>query len=122
MKAKKLLAIKQAIEYMGLQNPNINELYQYASEQHPDSPISVYRDHIIDCVRKNESTLLVKRVDKQEKHMVNLEDFERELTSLINRYSLENLSNTPDFILAKVAFDAIISFTEATKTRNDWYK
>ena len=36
--------------------------------------------------------------------------FERELASLINRHSLENDSNTPDWVLAKylVAFEAVL--------------
>ena len=29
-----------------------------------------------------------------------MSDFETELTQLLNRYSIENRSNTPDFILA----------------------
>lgn len=38
-------------------------------------------------------------------------EFFTELTSLINRASLERIGNVPDYILAQVAFDAMISFS-----------
>ena len=36
--------------------------------------------------------------------------FEQELTSLINKYSMENGSNTPDFILANYLQDCLRIF------------
>jgi len=45
----------------------------------------------------------------------------REFASVINRYSLENDSNTPDFILAIVALDAINSFNKSSIRRENWY-
>ena len=48
-------------------------------------------------------------------------EFERELTRLINRYSLENESNTPDFILAEYLSSALGAFTRASTARERWY-
>ena len=45
----------------------------------------------------------------------------REFASVINRHSLEKDSNTPDFILAIVALDAINSFNKSSIRRENWY-
>ena len=48
-------------------------------------------------------------------------DFQRELEGLINKYSMENESNTPDFILAGFLYDCLGIFNKTTKLREDWY-
>lgn len=52
-----------------------------------------------------------------------MEDFLEELQTLLNKYSIDNLCNTPDFILAKYLYDTILSYKD-TMTRNivwqDW--
>ncbi len=48
-------------------------------------------------------------------------EFERELASVINRHSLENESNTPDFILAEYLRSCLRAFTMASRTREAWY-
>lgn len=47
--------------------------------------------------------------------------FREQLTSLINRHSKENGSNTPDFILADYLNRALESFDKATLERDHWY-
>jgi hypothetical protein len=47
--------------------------------------------------------------------------FKKELTSLINRYSMENDSNTPDYVLADYLFKCLETFNESIKDRNSWY-
>lgn len=49
------------------------------------------------------------------------EDFMRELSALINRYSLENGSDTPDWILAEHMLRSLELFHLTTKTRSRWY-
>lgn len=44
-----------------------------------------------------------------------------DLTHLINRYSRENESNTPDFILAQYLEGCLAAFTTATQQRETWY-
>lgn len=44
-----------------------------------------------------------------------------ELTSLLNKYSAENTSNTPDFILAEYLLDCLTAWSKATKWRETWY-
>lgn len=47
--------------------------------------------------------------------------FEKELEELINRYSLENESNTPDFILADLVKNTLNIFACTIKSREEWY-
>lgn len=47
--------------------------------------------------------------------------FSDELNDLINRYSKENLSNTPDFILAKYLEGCLTAFETAVIERERWY-
>lgn len=48
-------------------------------------------------------------------------DFISELRSLINKYSMENWSNTPDFILAQYLTDCLLAWNQATQQRETWY-
>lgn len=47
--------------------------------------------------------------------------FEKELEQLINRYSLENGSNTPDFILARFLRMQLDIFDRTIRRREHWY-
>jgi len=49
-------------------------------------------------------------------------DFEKELEHLINKHSLENESNTPDFILAQYLSKCLSNFNQAVQQRETWYK
>lgn len=48
-------------------------------------------------------------------------DFSYELRSLINRYSLENTSNTPDFVLAEYLVSCLNAFDTAVQQRENYY-
>ena len=50
-----------------------------------------------------------------------LPDFLSELQSVINRFSKENGSNTPDFILAQYLSDCLATFNKAVQSRENWY-
>ena len=45
----------------------------------------------------------------------------QELEILLNKYSEENESNTPDFILAKFMLAGLENFNVATRERDRWY-
>ncbi len=47
--------------------------------------------------------------------------FRKELQALINRHSLENQSNTPDFILAEYPDNCLGAFDQAVQQREQWY-
>ena len=47
--------------------------------------------------------------------------FRTKLTKLINQCSMENASNTPDFILANYIENCLTAFTEAIQQRETWY-
>lgn len=52
---------------------------------------------------------------------MNREEFKKELEHLINQYSMENGSNTPDFILAEYLTDCLESYDDAVNAREKWY-
>ena len=47
--------------------------------------------------------------------------FERELESLINANSVENLSDTPDFLLAQFLRGCLDSYNKTVKARDKWF-
>jgi hypothetical protein len=48
-------------------------------------------------------------------------DLARDIASAINRVSRENVSNTPDFILAEMLVDILTAFEKASNARETWY-
>jgi hypothetical protein len=50
-----------------------------------------------------------------------LTEFEQELRKLINKYCIENNSNTPDLILAEYLAHCLDAFNIAVKAREKWY-
>ncbi len=52
----------------------------------------------------------------------NKPNFREGLERLINCYSKENGSNTPDFILAGYLTDCLEAFDKAVLNRSKWYK
>ena len=51
-----------------------------------------------------------------------MDNFKRELEELINKYSKENDSETPDFILAQYLEGCLKTFNIAVQQREKWYK
>lgn len=49
-------------------------------------------------------------------------EFENELMKLINKHSLENESDTPDFLLATYLRDCLRTFGIVVKARDKWYR
>lgn len=47
-------------------------------------------------------------------------EIERELAAVLNKYSAEVVSGTPDFILARYVTDCLKSFNEAVSHRAEW--
>ena len=48
-------------------------------------------------------------------------EFLIELRKLINRYSLENFSDTPDFVLADYLIQCLCAFENTTNAREKYY-
>ena len=48
-------------------------------------------------------------------------NFESELNDLINRYSIENESDTPDYLLAKYLIDCLKVYANIVKKRDQWF-
>lgn len=51
-----------------------------------------------------------------------MSDFIKELETLINKHSVENGSNTPDFILAEFLQNTLNAMEVATKNRDKYYR
>ena len=60
--------------------------------------------------------------DKGKMNERTMNDFEKELAKLLNRGSMENDSDTPDFILATYLTECLEAFNRATKLRTWWYR
>ena len=50
-----------------------------------------------------------------------MKPFRKAVETLINVYSNENGSDTPDFILAQYMIDCLKAYDRALKTREKWY-
>ena len=52
--------------------------------------------------------------------MARMDEFSRELSSVINRFSMENPSGTPDFILGDLLTSVLASYNDAVQKRAEW--
>ena len=50
-----------------------------------------------------------------------IENFKRDLAKLINIYSLDAVSNTPDFIIAEYLTNTLLEFDKLMQSRDDWW-
>jgi hypothetical protein len=50
-----------------------------------------------------------------------MEEFEKDLAILINKHSIENKSDTPDFVLARYLVKCLQSYESAILKRDEWY-
>jgi len=60
-------------------------------------------------------------VDMPKKHAED-PSFKEELESLLNKHSMENASDTPDWVLANYLIGCLEVFNETVKIRNKWYE
>ncbi len=50
-----------------------------------------------------------------------LMQFKRDLAQQLNHYGLDNMANTPDFILADVLFDALMTYIKVAAQNASWH-
>jgi len=55
------------------------------------------------------------------KENVSKMNFQEELENLINRHSMENGSNTPDYVLAKYLYECLENFNNIIRLRENHY-
>jgi len=60
-------------------------------------------------------------IEIDETGKVHGDDLEHALASALNRYSAENDSNTPDWILAQFLLGCLAAWNAGVKQREDWY-
>lgn len=51
-----------------------------------------------------------------------MKNFREEVEQLINKHSIENNSNTPDFVLAEYLANCLQAFNNAINKRESWHK
>lgn len=52
---------------------------------------------------------------------IDRKNFVHEIASVVNKYSLENDSNTPDIIIGEYLYQCLEAYNNTIKLRNDWY-
>jgi hypothetical protein len=57
----------------------------------------------------------------QVRRVLKKDNLRKEILSAINKHSVENDSNTPDFILAQYLMDCLSAFEKANLRREEWY-
>jgi len=50
-----------------------------------------------------------------------MDEFQRELSALINKHNIESISNTPDYILAMYLRNCLDAWNVAVQQRETWY-
>lgn len=50
-----------------------------------------------------------------------MSDLIKELEALVNKHSIENESDTPDFLLATLLSETLKTYAKVVKARDDWY-
>lgn len=58
--------------------------------------------------------MILKKMTKQSR-------LKKDIEEVINKYSMENGSDTPDFILAEYLTDCLQMFDKAVNKREEWY-
>ena len=59
-------------------------------------------------------------INKAPSHAQQFENFRQDLRELINKYSRENQSSTPDFVLAQYLTDCLDAFDKAVHQRQEY--
>lgn len=54
--------------------------------------------------------------------MNDIMQFQKDLEKLINKYSIENICDIPDFLLAKIIVNVIIAIGPDIKAVLDWHR
>ena len=89
----------------------------FGSNAETQAALRTYADLMIaELERCNE----VEAIDESKPAWQSGPTFSDQLKDLINRNSMENGSNTPDFILARFLTDAMEAFDRATNRRSEW--
>ena len=132
-------AIVQCMRHGGLQKLRLEESkggkmssygkmepeQRLVKDKGPKIDTTVFPTHV-DEVRKTDRLVALQGAIKEAKTILALKRppltaFEQELRKLINRESMENRSDTPDFILAEYLHSCLVAFENATNARERWY-
>lgn len=90
--------------------------------------VTIYLDAVIETAKARKELSegkgitfeeLEERIKSKEKERI--ETFKKELTGLINKYSLENDSDTPDYVLAEYIQSCLDSYTKAVGKRDNFF-
>jgi hypothetical protein len=94
-----------------------NKKYKQGELQDATIYMTNLDDAISDCIKKLNEV----RYEQLDELMTRETEFNRELTALLNKYSKENESDTPDFILASYLIGCLETFNHIQNAREKWY-
>lgn len=115
-----------------LTDEQLNDMHRFAYRASTDDRMSenarMIHGHMLMAMEEllhrrscdSEPTTHDVRADRQGPHKT-VSTLERDLTSLLNRHSVEGTSDTPDFILSRFMLDSLRSFTDANNARESWH-
>lgn len=89
----------------------IEEIFE---NQFDDNIIFITKDSLVKI--KNPILVLESKITNEE------EEFRSELATLLNKYSKENGSNTPDFVLADYLISCLEAYNQTVNDRDGWYQ
>ena len=98
----------------------LTERGRYPRYQNLDDAHQAYRDAAAETEYGFDIVWYHPEVVPSEEDTVHEKSFGQELTSLINRFSRENASGTPDFILARFLERQLWIFEETIQQRASW--
>ncbi len=78
-------------------------------------------DIIEEATKRRWRLIIRKAIAESQKGFGSMSKFEEDITSLINKHSAENSSNTPDFILARYLTGCLAVFATTVQRRDNWY-
>jgi hypothetical protein len=82
-----------------------------------DPPTGVFREDLAVVIGEK----LLKAISRYEHRQSEEQDLGREIANVLNKYSMENGSRTPDFVLSEFVVDCIAVFDKAVNQRHQWY-
>lgn len=89
----------------------IDDNYPIPKNEIPPPPPNKFDDDEIDDLKERRDI----------KNIYQETQFKKELETLINKYNIENHSDTPDFILSDYLIRCLDVFAEVSKSKEKWY-
>ena len=113
---------KDSLELARIQGISVEDIKKWLVDEQDRLRADNYWLRVKDMTLDFIATAIKKKIEGETQKIGGvMETFRQELETLINRYSLENGSNTPDFILADYLMECLQNFDKTMGARSKWY-